>query len=616
MRTALFCVLVIFLCQACNQQTRKADNSQANPEAEARRMMLSGEYYAAAQEYTRLAESQTGKIVYYQLRTADNLDRSGDTEQALQILDAVQPVVPGDVFYRSVLQGRIALAQGQTTRALELLSNQAGVEMPADIKAEWHRTRARAFATTQNFYKAAEERFNLDAYLLDPVKRRVNIQNTWEDLNRIKLPVLQELRNSSSGAMSAWVELAIINRTMLFKGDVLNQAVASWAEQYPGHIAIPTITSEIINLSQQAVLRPKHLAILLPLSGQYEKAAHAIRDGFLAAWYQDQDYRPRISIYDSNALNVDNMHQQAVRDGADFIVGPLEKQAIETLLRREELPVTTLALNHTDQLSATGIRAGSGSIPRLIQFGLSPEDEARQAAERGIFDGHNKALVITPANDWGDRIARAFSETWTSLGGRILERVNYDSRLRDYSTPVKRLLNIDSSQLRANKLRQKLNRSIKSQTRLREDADMIFMAALPLSARQIVPQFKFHLAAHIPVYSSSHAYSGIVNREADRDMDGIVFTDIPALLEEHRLSSAVHSSLNDNWAVDTSNLRRLYALGIDAYRMIPYIGKLSLQDTAIYNGETGELHMDDDGRIRRKLLWARFVNGRARLLSN
>ena len=99
-------------------------------------------------------------------------------------------------------------------------------------------------------------------------------------------------------------------------------------------------------------------------------------------------------------------------------------------------------------------------------------------------------------------------------------------------------------------------------------------------------------------------------------MDGIVFTDIPALLEEQRVSSAVHSSLNDNWAVDTSNFRRLYALGIDAYRMIPYIGKLSLQDTAMYNGETGELHMDEDGRIRRKLLWARFVNGRARLMNN
>jgi hypothetical protein len=58
----------------------------------------------------------------------------------------------------------------------------------------------------------------------------------------------------------------------------------------------------------------------------------------------------------------------------------------------------------------------------------------------------------------------------------------------------------------------------------------------------------------------------------------------------------------------------LYALGIDAYRMIPYIGKLSLQDTAVYHGETGDLYMNKDGRIQRKLLWARFVNGAPALL--
>ncbi|MFT5133627.1 MAG: outer membrane PBP1 activator LpoA protein, partial [Gammaproteobacteria bacterium] len=305
--------------------------------------------------------------------------------------------------------------------------------------------------------------------------------------------------------------------------------------------------------------------------------------------------------------------RQAVSDGADFIVGPLEKQAVETLLQ-SRLDVTVLALNQAEQASHENTHASPQQLPKIIQFGLSPEDEARQVAEKGIFDGHNKALVISPNDEWGFRLASAFGEAWTALGGKVLEYVSYDHRALDYSTPVKKLLNIDSSQLRANKLRQKINRDLKSEPRLRKDADMIFMAAVPLSARQIVPQFRFYLAEGIPVYSSSHSYSGIENPQADSDMNGILFTDMPALLNVKNQSSSVHAGLNSNWSADTSGQRRLYALGIDAYRMIPFLGKLALQDTAVYSGETGDLYMTKEGRIQRKLLWAKFVNGKPRLI--
>ncbi len=361
-------------------------------------------------------------------------------------------------------------------------------------------------------------------------------------------------------------------------------------------------------------MQPKHIAILLPLTGQYEKAAHAIRDGFLAAWYNELDSKPKIAIYDANALDIESIYRQAVNNGADFIVDPLEKKAVDTLLQSDSANITTLALNHAEESSQEFNLRNTQQLPKLIQFGLSPEDEARQIAERAIFDGHNKALVITPNSDWGLRLAEAFSSSWNALGGKVLEYVSYEPRAKDYSTPTKKLLNIDSSQLRGNKLRQKLNRNLRTEPRLREDADMIFMAAVPLSARQIVPQFRFYQATGIPVYSSSHAYSGVENPGADSDMNGVFFTDIPAVLDSARQSSQIHTSMNSNWSTNTSNYRRLYALGVDAYRLIPFIGKLSLQDTAVYHGETGNLYMTENGRIHRKLLWARFINGTPRLL--
>lgn len=609
MRIALYCILLTLLCQACNQQTIKEPASADSLEAQAQQLIVAGNFLAAADEYIRLATLYPEHAVFYQLRTADSLIRANDTNQAIDILNHVETSKYADGLYKNILLARIALAGNQAQNALTILATEPKAETSAELKIDWYRTKSAAYELAINFINAVEARIQLDRHLIDPVQRQVNIKHIWQDLNRINLPLLRELRSTGSESMTAWIELSIINQTMLLKPRLLEQALNSWIEHYPGHAAIPTITSEILTLSARVVLQPEHIAILLPLSGQYEKAAHAIRDGFLTAWYSEQGARPRISIYDATALNIESVYGQAVSNGADFIVGPLEKQAIDTLLKTGKMDVTTLALNQTEQSKLEYEEAGSQQIPKLIQFGLSPEDEARQVAERAVFDGHNKALIITPNNDWGLRLADAFNETWNALGGKVLEYVSYDHRTQDYSTPVKKLLNIETSQLRANKLRQKLNRGLKSEPRIREDADMIFMAAVPLSARQIVPQLRFYLAEGIPVYSSSHVYSGIENTSADSDMNGVLFTDIPAILDAGRQKSTIYEVLKRNWSVDTSSYRRLYALGIDAFRMIPYLGKLSLQDTAVYHGETGDLYMTDAGRIQRKLLWARFVNG-------
>jgi outer membrane PBP1 activator LpoA protein len=614
MRIALYCIILALLCQACNQTTKKDTAGAGDPEAQAQQLIVTGNYLGAASEYTRLASLYPEKAIFYQLRTADSFIRADEAEQANDILDNVVAEQKNDIFYRNILLARIALGNNQAQSALNYLVSTPEPGTLTELLAEWHKSKAEAHELSMNFADAVSERIQLDAVLLDPAQRLSNIRLTWEDLNRIELPLLTELRSTGSESLMAWVELTMINQTLLFKPVMLDQALNSWIEQYPEHVASPTITRDILALSNRAVLQPKHIALLLPLTGQYEKASHAIRNGFLAAWYNDPQDRPRISVYDANALNVETIYHQAVRNGADFIVGPLEKNAVDNLLRSGNATVTTLALNHGEETGQVNEFADSQDLPQIIQFGLSPEDEARQVAERAIFDGHNRALVITPSNDWGLRLADAFEQTWSALGGKVLEYVSYDHRSKDYSTPVKKLLNIDSSQLRGNKLRQKVNRNLKTEPRLREDADMIFMAAVPLSARQIVPQLRFYRATDIPVYASSATFSGVEDRQADSDMNGVVFTDIPALLDTNRLSSPIHTSINNNWSANSSNFRRLYALGIDAYRMIPYIGKLSLQDTAVYHGETGDLYMSKAGRIQRKLLWSKFVNGVPTLL--
>lgn len=361
-----------------------------------------------------------------------------------------------------------------------------------------------------------------------------------------------------------------------------------------------------------AALQPQQVALLLPFRGGYRKAAEAVRDGFIAAWHDAGDYKPALRIYDANALNVEQMYAQAVAEGADFVVGPLEKQAIEELAKLTELPVPVLALNQA-QAGPGEKPAGPGVLPSLMQFGLSPEDEARQVAQRARLDGRGRALVIVPNDPWGQRLHRAFRDAWLPLGGRVLERISYDPPGKDYSLPVRRLLNIDASEERARRLRRKLNVALRSEARLRQDADMIFMAAFPVAARQLVPQFRFHKAEDFPIYATSHVFTGAVNPQADADMNEVMFADLPWILLPRAGASSLRALVNEHFQA-SSAYRRLHALGVDAFHLIPHLPRLAVDGAASFAGATGLLSMAGDGMINRQLLWSRIVNGKPELL--
>ena len=419
---------------------------------------------------------------------------------------------------------------------------------------------------------------------------------------------LQRYRLSSTPLLAGWLELAIIYKTKFFKPDQLELAISLWKEQHPQHPANHTITGNILLASTENYVRPAHIALCLPLSGLYEWASQAIRDGFLAAWFTTTDYKPVISIYDCDALNVDKVYMDAIRDGADFVVGPLEKSAIANLLANNEIKVTTLALNQIDTPLTENATADNGTLPKLIQFGLFPEDEARQAAVRMRDDGYKRALVITPNNDQGQRLYDAFRSAWDSAGGVIMDHTKYPDKTEEYKTWVKSLLNVNASEKRSVNLRNRLNRSIESETRLRNDADVIFMAASPVSGRRIVPEFRFFQTG-LPIYSTSDIFTGIINPQQDKDLDGVIFNQIPWILDPAKQKSFLQQSINKLWSAQKSAYRKFYALGIDAYQLIPHLAQMSTRDHLYYPGETGELRLLKDGHIQRKLMWAKFSQG-------
>ena len=149
-------------------------------------------------------------------------------------------------------------------------------------------------------------------------------------------------------------------------------------------------------LPQMITQAPDTVALILPLSEEYSKFGEAIRDGFIAAHYQSRE-KKRIVVYDSNSSEIIELIEQASRDNADVIVGPLDRQKV-TALANYRLPVKTLALNRA---------GGSSEQTNLFQFGLAPEDESEQVARKAFEVGYRRALVIAPETDWGERNHKA-----------------------------------------------------------------------------------------------------------------------------------------------------------------------------------------------------------------
>jgi outer membrane PBP1 activator LpoA protein len=456
-----------------------------------------------------------------------------------------------------------------------------------------------------NRLESARERVIAEPFINDPEQIKQNQHAIWESLAMFSERALQQLRtNPPPDTFSGWMELVQIAKTHQLQPAILKTRLQEWRASYPEHPLLDEILADLQNRKQEDVVVPKNIALMLPFSSKFSRAAEAVRDGFLAAYYSNAGHVDQsVRILDTGATpeNINAVYQQALSEGAEFIVGPLDKHAIEALVKENDLGVPTLALNN--ELDE--------NIPEnLFQFGLSPEEEARQVAERTWLDGHVNAAVLVPQGPWGERVYQSFAERWQQIGGKIVEVQKYVAKENDFSRPIRQLMNIDESQSRYRKLEYLLNRKIKFTPRRRQDVDFIFIAAYPRQARQIRPQLKFFHAANIPVYATSHVYTGNLNQERDRDMDGLAFGDMPWVLSESTTHRSLRSELEPYISKAGNRLQRLYALGIDAYNIIAALNTLKRYPYERFDGETGSLSLDGKQRVQRQLTWVKFRSGR------
>ncbi len=602
----LLIVLLASLLAACTGMRPGGPPTAGKLQSGANALEALGNYQGAAQLYLNAAAAAGIPEKYsLQLLAAGSLIRGGAFPPATRLLDELQAApLDDDLRQRLVIQrAALALAEQRPDQVLALLQT-----VPANTayRADYHRLRAEAYYLNSQFFPAAQERIQLDPLLVEEKTQLENQRGIWDALNSLTDGELQSVRTAPPpDPLSGWMELVELSRLYLQQPDTLADVIPHWQQRYPGHPAGQLFLGRLLETLRAAGQTPEHIAILLPLTGKLASAAQAVRDGIMAAYYDtpDSNRRPALRIYDSGATadNALAAYQLAVSNGANFVIGPLLKESVEALAQLHPLPVPVLGLN---QLENPGL-----ANPALFQFGLAPEDEAREAARLAWRNGLSRGIALLPDTDWGERVYAAFAAEWQSLGGQLLEAQRYDDSQTDHNQAISSVLNLDSSKARHRQLANVLGTRLMFEPRRRQDVDFVFLVASPRQARLIRPQLSFYRASSLPVYATSRVFTGNPDRSRDSDMNGIVFCDMPWTLEKRENWVHLQQSISDFWPGSSQRYARLYALGIDAYRVIPYLARTDNSLFGSYHGVSGNLTLGQQGKINRTLRCARFQNG-------
>jgi uncharacterized protein len=573
------------------QQAREAPEA-----ANAEQAYSQGDFDRAAQQFIDLADVHSGERAHFRLRAAEAFRENGEIDAAAQALDGIKPrrLSDDEAPRYHLLQAEVALAQHTPARALEQLAI-ADTNLPPPQHLRLLELRARAQAENGDALGSARTRAALDRSLggADRTQNETQLVATLQKLAPEALKQ-QAATLAPDDALQPWLSQALRRSGQALPLVVLrpNQPVG-------------TLMPDQNNAMQREGFRPAHLiALLLPGDGALKGVSQAVRDGFLAAYFADKNpQRAQVRIYDSSgsAQDAAAAYAKAVADGADRIVGPLTRDAVSAVFAQGRLAVPVLALNQPEH---------GETPPGSAAFGLAPDAEAAQAAEHMLERGITRAVIITATDDWAERSALAFRAQFESRNGQVLS----DGRLAEGEVNFSTMLRQAMAGIAASKSAPAVSAAVAPSANASESDVGIFISMRPQQARLLLPQIKLAGYSSLPVFATSHIYAGDYNPGLDRDLDGVEFCDAPWLFDAV-LGLPKHSEIARTLDSARGAGARLFAMGLDAYALLPYMDWMSQHHDSYIAGATGQLAQDNLGHIQRLLIWAQFENGAAHPLN-
>jgi uncharacterized protein len=588
-RFALAAVLWLSLLMPACSLVRPGEAPPPSGAERAQRLVVAGKHAEAAQAYADLASQNPADRDSYELLSAEQWVLANNLDQARQAFAAVsaeaRTTMPAS---RALVAAEIALAERDGAGAIHELDTIPVPTSPQLAQSYWWLRGKAAFLTghpvegTRAFVE--RERYIADAQALRASREELLalIRDAAQRGVSLKAPP------KTDPVVAGWLALGPVAAATTRNPAQAAAPLADWERAFPQH---PGADLLLAPPAQNAVVVApatftEQIALLLPLSGRSESVGIAVRDGFIAAYLQQNPAtRPPLRVYDVATESVAGAYRHAVDDGAAFVVGPLTKEDVAAVVPVRALKTPQLALNFLGDTVSAG--------HEFYQFALLPEDEARGVARKLIADGKMRGIALIAQGELGTRVQKAFAEEFTLHGGTLVDGGRFDAARADFSDIIKQVLQVHGVKGEA--------------STHRSDVDFIFLEGPPSAARLIMPQLKFNYAGDVPVYATSDSFEP--NPGANSDLDGMFFADMPWMVSTDPAVDQIRDSVRAAWPARTPRLDRLYAFGFDAYRLVPALKSNALSQTQELAGMTGMLSLDDHDRVRRELEWVQVKGG-------
>lgn len=305
------------------------------------------------------------------------------------------------------------------------------------------------------------------------------------------------------------------------------------------------------------------VGVVLPLySETLQSAAMAVEAGILAAQKASGTDQIILQFYHTSDQSSEAMQDYVdAAKNSDYVIGPMQRDEVQTLLNKEQITTPTIALAMPDV-----DQNGTLTKPNMVMMGVSLEDEAQQIAlwmENSLVEG--TVMVVTTRDTWQQRVVRAFQRQAKQNGFMV-----------DVKTITVQQNKLNNQALTA------VNQAIK------KNKPAAILLALD---REQASQFKKNVSAIVPTRGTSVLNPFMNDQRKYRrypELNGIRLLDIPWQLRPESPVVNRFPSPEGYWQMrPNSDQRRLYALGIDAYQIIQALA-LNTAHTEI-EGVTGYL---------------------------
>lgn len=532
------------------------------------------------------------------LEAARSAWEAGNTQAAWQAVESlnIAELPLEQRFSAAQLKAQIALTNHRPRVALQAL-NSAPAPVGTEDRADYLALKSRALFADELPARGLELMVKRGQLLKATEGAGANNQLTWMLISAVQpLPSPEGLSQTAQG----WIALAQVQHTAWEEPQKFSSRIAQWSAVWPEHPANGPLLVRIQAEEQARWRYPAKVAVLLPLSGDYAEQARAVEAGLMAGYYRSAQPRPEVVVFDTGGTVVGARAalSKARAASANFVLGPLAPAGVNGIVpQRPAMPV--LALNY--------LRDGTVAPPRFYQFGLSPEQQARAVAERAISQGLSRAVVLVPSNGWGQRIAQAFTQRLAELGGQVLASAQFEPGAVKFAEPLTSLFGVDLSRMRKQRLSSELEQPLEFEPRRRQDIQFVFFAAPFTTARLLVPQIDYYHGIGLPVYSIANLYQ--VGKTPD-DLDEVYFPIMPWFISDENAVKTLRRELAGLFPQAWRQYSRLYALGYDAWRMIPLLSNNLHPLRQPVRGVTGALRMGQNNTVLRRALWAHYIGGK------